>query len=209
MFKCSWLGSKAALFYVYVQAASFYVHAWECEFLHTNSFQSGKQFLSVEHVNYSGRDLWLWGDFDLEWQNPVWGLLWELSHSLFESLCLSPTLLSASLPVLLWVGMGSKLWDPVRHLSLGSKTPFKWRQWWRNSLHDDFSADNGRIYIERDTKRMQVLSCVRPLFCPNRIFIFCSSWNLKMWLFAAVILKSQQAFQMNCTDYYRPIRKVE
>lgn len=60
-----------------------------------------------------------------------------LSLSLFESLCLSPALLSASLPVL-WVGMGTKLWDPVSRLSLGSETPFKWRQWWRNSLHSDF-----------------------------------------------------------------------
>lgn len=96
-----------------------------------------------------------------------------LSRSLFESLCLSPALLSASLPVL-WVGMGTKLWDPVRRLSLGSKTPFKRRQWWRNSLHSHFffPDDNGCIYNECDTRRMQVHSCVLPLFCPNGILIF-------------------------------------
>lgn len=72
-----------------------------------------------------------------------------------------------------------------------------------------FSDDNGCIYIECDTRRMQVRLCLQPLFGTGSSLIFCSSWNFKIWLFAAVILKSQQAFQMNCSDYYRPIRKVE
>lgn len=114
----------------------------------------------------------------------MWGLLWELasflSLSLFESLCLSPPLLSASLPVL-WVGMGTKLWDPVRHLFLGSETPFKWRQWWRNSLHSNFFfLMTMAAFILSVT--LEGCRCT-PVFChcfvPNSILIFCSSWNFE------------------------------
>lgn len=79
-----------------------------------NSFESGKQFLSVKHVNYSGSDLWLWGDFDLQWQNPVWGLLWDegFSHTLSYFLLFS--LLSAAPPALCERG-----WAPCLESVLG------------------------------------------------------------------------------------------
>lgn len=44
---------------------------------------------------------------------------------------------------------------------------------------------------------------------PAFFVIFCSSGNLKQWIFAAFISKTQQVFQMKCIEYYRAIRKSE
>lgn len=127
------------------------------------------------------------------------------------TLSLTLSLLSAALPALCERG-----WAPRSGSALGvclwaAKMPFKWRQWWRNSLLGNFSDDGGRIYIECDTEAVdRCRHFLQSLFLLTSILIFfCSGWNSKQWIFTAFILKTQQVFQMHCTEHYRAIRKFE
>lgn len=99
------------------------------------------------------------------------------SHSLLFPALLPPACCTAS-P--LWEGLGATLGECVRRLPLGSKMPFKCRQWWRNSLLGNFSDDSGHIYTECDTETdSQVQFFLQLLFCLSSILIFVpvGIWN--------------------------------